>query len=335
LAEHLVEFRSPWRFPFTMLAATWLWLALVLSVLVTRARALHLMHVAIALAYVLLALRFARMAFALGVVSAPVVAAALTRAPLPAWLAVRARVRDFALLAALCAAPLYVFRDHTPGFGFSPLTWPLGHFAFLRTARVRGNAFVSNAWAGPMLGMFYPERRAFFDTRLEAYPPAFLHDVYQPIAYGAPGWDALLDRYDVQVVLLRYTTAGEAAFQRGAPNLHQKLARDSRWTLVRFDDEGELFVRTQGPNAALAERYALRGIDPDRRVFTQKPALCAPALVAAVNAGNHAPTLLLMAALAAADAGRRELAVGLSDEAALADPSDPFTARVRAAVGRR
>src|SRR6185312_14769359 len=153
----------------------------------------------------------------------------------------RPRLAALVLAAIALAAPLYALRGRTPGFGYEPMTWPLRHFDFIRMHSLRGNVFVSDAWGGPFLGFFYPERRVFFDNRIEAYSPHFIRDVYQRIRYGEPGWDRLLERYQIEVLLLRYTSAGESRLQRGEPNVRQRLARDPRYTLLRFDDVGELF----------------------------------------------------------------------------------------------
>jgi hypothetical protein len=239
------------------------------------------------------------------------------------------------LVALAVVAPFYAYRTETPGFGLSPMVWPLGHFRFIREHVLRGPAYVSDAWAGPFLGMFYPQRKAFFDDRLEAYSPQFVRGVYQRIRYGEPGWDALLDRYGVEIVLLRYTAPGEAAFQRGKPNLRQLLARDPRYTLVRFDDQGELFVRTQGENAALAERLGLCCVDPDRRVFTQPGAGAAPGLLRALQRGDRSATLLGMTALAFARADAHDLASKLAAEAQRFAPGDPWVAQVMAHIAEQ
>jgi hypothetical protein len=300
LAQHLIEFRPLHRFPLELLPLTWAWLAVVLATAVTRRRVMHAGQLALLLVFGLLALRFARMAYAFAIVSAPLVAAALCRAPLQLP-AVRPQLRAALLAACALAAPLYVFRDHAPGFGYAPSSWPHAHFAFVRQHHLAGHAFVSNAWAGPFLGVFYPERKSFFDMRLEAYSPNMLREVYQRIAYGLPGWDALLDRYDVQWLLLRYTTPGEAALQGGAPNLRQRLASDPRFTLVRFDDDGELFVRSAGPNAALARRLGMSCVDPDRGVFTRQPdPACVQAMQLAVRTGNRSQQLSATTALSLA-----------------------------------
>jgi hypothetical protein len=332
LAEHLVEFRPPWRIPVGMLLAYWLFLGLALALAASRLRVLHAALLLALFAYALLSLRFVRMVYAFGVVASPIVALSLQGLSLPSSLRPRPLLSALSIIALCFAAPLYAYRTETPGFGFSPLVWPLGHFRFIREHALRGPAYVSDAWGGPFLGMFYPERKAFFDGRLEAYSPQFVRGVYQRIRYGEPGWDALLDRYGVEIVLLRYTARGEAGFQHGRPNLRQLLARDPRYTLVRFDDQGELFVRTQGKNAALAQQLGLCCIDPDRRVFTQPGAGAAPGLLRALELGDRSATLLGMTALAVARAGAHELADKLAAEALRVAPGDPWVARVKARI---
>lgn len=284
------------------------------------------------IAYICISLSYSRMAFALGIVSAPRVGRALARGTENRSELTRSAPKLVLLIYLL--GPVYVYRDHEPGVGLSPWVWPAGQCSFMRAHALSGRAFVSDVWGGPFLGEFYPERRVFFDNRLEAYSTQFARDVYQRVRYGAPGWDTLLDRYDIQFLLLRYTTPGEAAFQRGAPNVRQNLARDPRYRLVRFDDVGELFVRANGANAALAERIGIPGVDPDRQTFVGKPALAAPALFAAAKRGETSRTLLGMTALALDDAGDSEHARRLARTLEQRAPDDPFVAHVAARVGR-
>jgi hypothetical protein len=337
--EHLVEFRHAWAFPWLVLLAYWLWLAVLAVTLPWTARALHAGWLAMLLAYAAISLGYVRMVYAFGLISAPLAAASWS-----AWVkpwdertalarACSARVVGAVTLAVLaCAGPLYVYRDHTAGFGLAAWVWPLDHFAFIRERRLQGRAFVSDAWAGPFLGIFYPERKVFFDDRLEAYSEAFAQRVYQRIRYGRPGWDQLLDRYRIDIVLLRYTTAGEARLQRAAPNLRQHLARDSRYSLVRFDDMGELFVRATPANAMLIAHYAVAGVDPDRRVFLQRPASCVAQLLRASQRGYRSNTLLGLTALALADAGDTLRANEVARMALERAPDDSWLSRVRVQV---
>jgi hypothetical protein len=328
LAQHLVEFRHPWSFPFAMLLAYWLLLAAVVVGVSARVRALHATWILIALAYAVLSLRFVRMAFAFGVVAAPSLALALDAIRWPARAEPRSWLRSTALVALACAAPAYVYRDHQPGFGFASSVWPLAHYRFIRAHALHGHAFVSDVWAGTFLGFFYPARKTFYDNRLDAFSTEFVQR-YQDIRYGKLGWDRELDRYGVEIVLLRYTTPGEAAFQHGAPNLRQLLARDARYTLVRFDDDGELFVRTHGANAALAERFALRGVDPDQRRFVAPAAESLPALQRAIARGERSATLFGMTALGLAMRGDARAADPLARDAEAIAPGDPWLAALQ------
>jgi hypothetical protein len=328
-SRHLIEFRHAWMLPPSTLLAYWLWLAIVLGVCSTRGSTWHAGLALVALAFAAASLTYARMVYAFALVSAPLVAASVS-----AWLAQRrpARVQMLALLLLGLAAPAYVYRDHTPGFGLSPWVWPSSHFAFIREHTMQGQAFVSDAWAGPFLGTFYPQRRVFFDDRLEAYSEHFARDVYQRMRYGEPGWDRLLDAYQIEIVLLRYTTPGEAAFQHGAPNLRQLLAADARYSLVHFDDQGELFVRARGPNAGISEHFAITGVDPDRRQFIGRPSQAAAGLLRAAEHGNRSTTLLALTALALADRGDGEHALAAAQAAQAQTPDDPWVGSVLAAI---
>jgi hypothetical protein len=330
---HLIEFRHAWNVPVSPLIAYWAWLAAVCLALLISGRAWHTGLAAGVLVYALLSLYYVRMVYAFAIVSTPLVAATWT-----SWLgarpalALRRPLLSFGLIA--CLAPFYIYRDHTPGFGLSSYVWPLDQFAFLRQHALRGRSFVSDAWAGPFLGMFYPEHKAFFDTRLEAYSQEFARHVYQRIRYAEPGWDTLLDRYRIDVILLRYTTPGEAHWQADKPNLRQRLAGDARYSLVNFDDVGELFVRRTAEHAPLIAELGIPGLDPDRRRFLQRPASCAAALLRAARSGNHSSTLLGLSALALADAGDTSHAALFAQAALKQAPEDAWLLRVQAQLLR-
>lgn len=326
--EHLLEFRRAWRLPLSTLWPYWLWLAAVLYACV-RLRGLHLGLRLCALAYAALSLWYARMVFAFAIVSTPVLVTCVQ-----AW---TARAGRLALSPPRAALGLYLaglfaltfgYQSHHFGSGFSAAVWPSEAFAFVRNHELRGRAFVSDAWAGPFLGEFYPERLSFFDNRLEAYSEGFARDVYQHVRYGMPGWEGWLDRYQIEFLILRYTTPGEDRFNDHKDNLRQQLLRSGRYELVFFDDFGELFVRRQGVNSALARERAIVGVDPDRRRFLGRPAAAAESLLRAAEGGMHSETALGLTALALADAGDRTHAVALAEALRARAPDDGFTRRV-------
>jgi hypothetical protein len=334
--DHLVEFRPPWRFPFAHAWALWLLLAATASLVLARARRTPAgLLLAVGL-FVALALHFVRLGFDLAIVAAPAMAVALTELLARARVDVRERVVPVALAALAIVAPVDRWQAFSPRLAYSPRTFPVPLFEAARAHGLTGPAYVSDGWAGPWLGLYYPEERAFFDPRLEAYDPEFVQGVYQHVRYAAPGWDALLDRYGVERVILRYTSDGERRYQGGADNLRQALARDARWALVAFDDLGEVFARREGPNAEAVRALAIAGVDPDRGAFLGPPALSAASLLAAWRRGEpRSPRLAVLTALALADAGDFREALALVDEALARWPDEPRLREVVVRLGAR
>jgi hypothetical protein len=333
-AEHLIEFRPPWRFPVRALAAYWGFLACATVAVAIGVRRVHAALVALFFALAILSLRHVRVAYDFAVVAAPV-ATIGARAAFDRFDGTKLRAALGVVVAALAiGAPFDHWTRYAPGFGYDPRVFPRALFDVVRDAPLVGPAYVSDGWAGPFLGERSPTDRAFFDPRLEAYDPAFVRDVYQRIRYGEPGWSELLDRYGVQYVLLKYTTAGERRFQGGKDNLRQLLARDDRWSLVAFDDVGEIFVRSDGANAAVAIADAIPFVDPDRQALLRRPRDAWPGLAKALDRAPGSTLLLLMSAVASADAGQGALARALLAEATARGASDADVAAARAAVDR-
>ncbi len=267
LAEHLIEFRQPYRFPFALLGGYWLFAAVTVVLLVTRARSLPLAAWAAPTAFGLLSVRYVRFVDLFAMVAAPVLALALSDVTstlrLSRWPWLRAAV---VLGVALTASMVHGAR-YPRILRFAPHTWPHELFAFVSDEQLHGPAFVSDGWAGPYLAFFYPRERAYFFPAFDAFSPA-LYREYMHIRYGRSGWDHKLDSYGIQLCILKYTSPNERRYQAGAPNLRQRLAADPRWALVDFDDLGAIFARRGGVNSKVADRFGLSGVDPDRMVMS-------------------------------------------------------------------
>jgi hypothetical protein len=304
LAEHLVEFRTPTSFEWFALAPYWLLAGAALTCVALERRVLHAFWPLATCGFLLLSLKHVRLVFGFAIVASPVVALGLERL----LGAARHPIRALALAGLAAASLLHRYQVATPGTALAARTFPPYLFDYLEKHRLDGPDYVSDAWAAPLLGRAYPRRKAFFDNRFEAYPRAFFLDVYQHIRYGKPGWDALLDRYGVELVLMRFTTEGEARLQRYRPNLRQLLARDPRWALVTFDDLGALYVRRDGVNAQHARDFALPHVEPDSMAFLESPRLCVAPLRREIARGNRATRLLLLAAQAERAAGNEAAA---------------------------
>lgn len=278
LAEHLIEFRGPWRFPLALMKVFWAYLAIVVVVLLVGLRRVPLVWLLPPLAFAALALRFVRFCDLLAIASAPVAAALLDRHAARLERAVADVPRSLGAVALTLVAVLAPF-DHwslrAPRLGYSAEAFGEPVLDRVRALGLRGRAFVSDAWAGPYLAWFYPPERVYFFPAFDAFP-ASLYREYVDIRYGRPGWDAHLDARGIELVVLKYTSPQERLYQQRAPNLRQHLARDPRWALVYLDDLGEIFVRAEGVNAAPARDWRLDGVDPDAaRVFGDPAAVLA------------------------------------------------------------
>ena len=335
LHEHVVEYRPPYELPFQALHAYWAFAAISAIAVVARARRLPAALLVPFLAFGALSLRHARTVDAFAVVAAPVLALGLDGLVAGRLDSPRVRLAGFGVLVMLALGlPVDRWSIYPPGPGIASEVWPTALFDFIQEQGLTGPAFVSDGWAGPFLGVFYPRERAFFDPRFEAYSPEFVRDVYRSVRYGEPGWASSLDRFGVQLVLLKYTSAGEAKFQGGRENVRQLLARSPAWALVGFTDTGEIFVRREGPNAGAVARFGIAGVEPDRGIFLGAPALAAPSLVRAVNDGFHDNRVLSLAAVAVSAGGDLALAQQLLDRADAQRPGDPRVLDARAAVAR-
>jgi hypothetical protein len=335
LHEHVVEYRSPFAFSFRQFHLFWAFGAIATAAAVLQIRRLPATLLVPVLIFAALSLEYVRTIDAFAIVTAPVLAVSLDGM-------LAGRIKDSWMpligLVALAGLTVGLPLDHgaavPPGVGIVESVWPTPMFRFIEEQGLAGPAFVSDGWAGPFLGVFYPRERVFFDPRFEAYSPGFGRDVYRRVLYGAPGWQDLLDRYGVQLVLLKYTSSGEARFEEGRENLRQHLARSPAWALVGFGDTGEIFVRCEGVNGGAAARFAIPGVEPDRGLFFVEPALAAVPLVRAVDNGFQDNRVLALAAVAVGSAGNLPLAVELLERADGQRLGDPQVLEARRALGR-
>jgi hypothetical protein len=332
LRAHVVEFRAPFAFGLAIYPY-WTFAVLSATLVIGRASRLPAFLIVPWLVFAALSLRHVRVADAFAIVAAPVAAKALDDLLGERRAGPRAPALGLGVMGALTAAlPLDHFRTHPPGVGVVEALWPETTLRFIEREHLVGPAFLSDGWAGPYLGAFFPRERVYFDPRFEAYSPSFVREGYRAVLYGEPGCEDQLDRYGVQLVALKYTSAGERRFEGGKENLRQILARSPRWALVGFGDAGEVLVRVDGPNGGAAARLGIPGVDPDRAAFLGPPAASARGLLRAVEAGFQDTRTLALAALSAAAAGQPALAADLLDRAEARRPSDPLVAAVRASM---
>lgn len=119
----------------------------------------------------------------------------------------------------------------------------------VRLNHFQGHMFNTYRWGGYLIWNLWPEYQVFIDGRADMYGTQMLKD-YQKVVKLKPGWQALLQRHEVEWLLLKARSA-----------LAVVLAQDGDYARVYEDDTAALFVRRSGPNRrliSLAEVNALR-----------------------------------------------------------------------------
>ena len=199
--------------------------------------------------FTFLALKHQRIVFPYAIVAAFVLTgwtqAVLSRFPAESRVALPGRIAVATGILVIGAAGLQLqFSNARFGPGVDHRYHPAALLNFVESQDLPGEAYVSDAWGGAWLWHFYPQKKVFYDNRLEAYSFEFYKFVYQSIRYGEEGWQDKLDGYDVNTLVLKYSTPGEREFQQGRPNIRDLAFASPHWSLVRWDELGQVFVRS-------------------------------------------------------------------------------------------
>jgi Flp pilus assembly protein TadD len=136
-----------------------------------------------------------------------------------------------------------------PGVAIDYAQYPVRACDFIADHGIRGHGFNDFEYGGYQAWRFWPDRARlpFIDvhqagTRLD-------RNLYV-LAFGSPeGWRALDGRHHFDYCLITRET-------EAAGRLPDILDADSTWALVFLDDAATLYVRRDGPLAAVAARYA-------------------------------------------------------------------------------
>jgi hypothetical protein len=92
-------------------------------------------------------------------------------------------------------------------------------------------------WVDQVWGSWFeyrlPDRPVFVDSRIELFPQRVWTD-YLDAANGRDGWQGVLDRWEVDVVVLDPDQSGQ---------LVERIAADPGWTRAHVDDDGSVYVR--------------------------------------------------------------------------------------------
>jgi hypothetical protein len=275
LHEHLVEYRPP-AFSFEFFPGLWWGLSaawgitLISLFLDLRGKRLAASTVAAAVALALfshLVLKHQRVMLVFGVAVAFFLVVPTGRLLQRIRWPVVGHALGVGLVVAcllLSARTFALWKDNTQfGFGLDSSQYPEALFAFVEENDLPERAYVSDSWGGWWLWEYYPRRKVFYDNRLEAYPSKFFREEYQAIRYAEAGWREKLDSYQVDMVVMRYSTLEERDFRNGKPSVRETLLLEPDWQLVYWDDLGEVFLRRSVVPASCGRCLDLRHYEPD------------------------------------------------------------------------
>ncbi|MGH9000782.1 MAG: hypothetical protein ACRDY7_15490 [Acidimicrobiia bacterium] len=210
ILERVVEWRSPdFRSLTGMCFAAWI--AVFVFCLARGRNRPGRRDVLVSLPFLLLALWAQRNIALVPLVGVPVAARAVAADARPDVVVARVNVAVTALLAVMGLA--WVVEAATEG-DFDLRRYPVEAMEEVEGRGWLGRRLLTtDAWGGYVIAAYWPEQRVFFDDRYDMYPVSLTED-YLDFANLRPGWERLLDRYDIEVVVWDRDSAVAGALGR-------------------------------------------------------------------------------------------------------------------------
>lgn len=238
--------------------------------------------------------------------------------------------RRFAAVATVLAALAATFAlggyRYAPGSG-RRMGWGLGAGIpvraadFVAEAGLQGNCFNDYASGAYLVYRFHPRVRVAMDSRNDVYGEALYQDYQQALA-DPEAFVPMIRRIEATFLFLQWAAPGAAAAARTI------AAADDGWRPVMFDDLAVVYVKRDGPYAALWSERGYAVLDPGAfRPGTWDPAQAAAALAESERAlatpGGPPPFIArVMRIEALAALGRRDEA--RAAEASLVSEDPPL-----------
>ncbi len=104
---------------------------------------------------------------------------------------------------------------------------------FLRREGIQGKLFSRMEWGGYLEWELWPRLQPLVDARIEIRPPQVWLD-YFAILDGSARWQALLDRYQVDYVILEY---------QAYPRLEREISTSAAWREIHRDSLAVVYAR--------------------------------------------------------------------------------------------
>jgi hypothetical protein len=244
LQKTLLPALEEWKSPdfHSLLFAPFLAAIGLLLITGINPKKLDLWSLGLGLLVVALALQSARYVAVFGVAFVPIAGLAMrerwpwaiaqtAESPTPAraalhWALLAAAIGVFALTFRPAAWSQFQGEPRTAGQGV-----PVDAVNLIQKQFPNAHVFNQYEWGGYLIYRLWPQQRPFIDGRGEMFPPAFLAEYLNTYAVK-PGWEGTLDRYGVDLVLIRSDSPLAGA-----------LETNPRWRLVHQDELATIYTR--------------------------------------------------------------------------------------------
>lgn len=143
------------------------------------------------------------------------------------------------------------------------LFYPVAATQFIKDQHIKGNMFNDYGYGGYLLYHLYPDQRVFYDGRTDVYLCCEMKDTMNlSLNKGKPDEEykkivaRLWDKYQISFVLVR--TQKHSVLRKIA----MFLSGDPNWVLVFWDDNTQMFVKKDGKNNDLIEKFGSTAATP-------------------------------------------------------------------------
>jgi hypothetical protein len=128
-------------------------------------------------------------------------------------------------------------------YNFSEKSYPVAAVEFLKKENISGNTFTHDDFGDYLIYAAWPQRKVFIDGRTDMYGSERMKE-YLTLAHAMPGWKEIVDKYAFSSIL----------FDTHSP-LANALAEDRNWQLIYSDSLASIFLRKDGRNQRLIDKY--------------------------------------------------------------------------------
>jgi hypothetical protein len=214
------------------------WLVVVVCALARTRHRVSRRDLIVAVPFLLLACWAQRNIAIVGLATLPVVARALAKPGLPVLVASPrrpepgARGPGYPVLAAMVAVMVIFGAQASSQSAFRTEGHPVQAMEAVQRAGLLGRRIAAtDGWGGYIILKYWPGQRVFLDDRFDMYPVGLMSD-YLKLLDSGEGWQRLLGRYDVDVVVWPADKA-----------LAHVLEASPEWIRIHRDDLAVVFVR--------------------------------------------------------------------------------------------